>query len=59
VGLELTAISAFRRYISQEVGATAIEYAFIAGLISIAAVAGFTTIGTNVSTIFSDVAAGF
>jgi pilus assembly protein Flp/PilA len=55
----LTAISAFRRYIWQEAGATAIEYAFVAGLISIAAVVGFTTIGTNVSTIFSNVASGF
>jgi pilus assembly protein Flp/PilA len=42
-----------------EAGATAIEYAFIAGIISIAAVAGFTTIGTNVNSIFSNVASGF
>jgi pilus assembly protein Flp/PilA len=42
-----------------EAGVTALEYAFIAGIISIAAVVGFTTIGTNLSTIFSHVAAGF
>ena len=45
-----------RRY---QGGATAIEYAFVAGLISIAAVVGFTTIGTNLSTIFNHVASGF
>ena len=39
-----------------EAGATAIEYAFIAGLISIAAVAVFNTIGTNLTTVFTSVA---
>lgn len=47
------------RAIAAERGATAIEYAFIAGLISIAAVVGFTTIGMNLSSIFSNVAASF
>jgi len=39
-----------------EGGATAIEYAFIAGLISIAAVAAFNTIGANLNSVFSAVA---
>ena len=39
-----------------EGGATAIEYAFIAGLISIAAVAAFNTIGANLNAVFSTVA---
>jgi pilus assembly protein Flp/PilA len=51
--------SVFIRSILHEAGATAIEYAFVAGLISIAAVVGFTTIGTNVSAIFSNVAGSF
>jgi pilus assembly protein Flp/PilA len=37
-------------------GATAIEYAFIASLISIAIYAAASTIGTNLSTVFSTVA---
>ena len=36
-------------------GATAIEYALIAGLISIAIVTGVTTIGTKLSTLFASV----
>jgi pilus assembly protein Flp/PilA len=40
-------------------GATAIEYAFIAGLISIAAVAAFNTIGTSLTGIFNTVASSF
>jgi pilus assembly protein Flp/PilA len=47
------------RAIRHEAGATAIEYAFIAGIISIAAVVAFTTIGTNLSTIFGNVASSF
>jgi len=37
----------------RERGATAIEYAFIASLVSIAAYAGFGSIGHNLSSIFS------
>ena len=48
--------SHFLRSRKCEAGATAIEYAFIAGLISIAAVAAFNTIGTNVSSTFGTVA---
>jgi pilus assembly protein Flp/PilA len=40
-------------------GATAIEYALIAGLISMAAVAAFSTIGTDLSSTFNTVAASF
>jgi pilus assembly protein Flp/PilA len=40
-------------------GATAIEYAMIAGLISIVIVGGVTAIGTRLSSNFSDVLAGF
>jgi pilus assembly protein Flp/PilA len=37
-------------------GVTAIEYALIAGLIAIAAIAAFTAVGTDLSDTFSSVA---
>ena len=55
----MTTVCAFIRCITHEAGATAIEYAFIAGLISIAGVVAFNTIGTNLTSVFSTVAASF
>ena len=40
-------------------GATSIEYAMIASLISIVIVLGVTTIGTKLANFFASVAAGF
>jgi pilus assembly protein Flp/PilA len=37
-------------------GATAIEYGLIAALIAVAAIAAFTAVGTNLSSIFHTVA---
>lgn len=45
-----------RRFLSNERAATAIEYAFIAGLISVAIVLGATAIGTTLSSKFNAVA---
>jgi pilus assembly protein Flp/PilA len=42
--------------IRDESGVTAIEYALIAALIAVAAIAAFTLVGTNLSTTFSYVA---
>ena len=42
--------------IKDESGVTAIEYALIAALIAVAAIAAFTLVGTNLSTTFSYVA---
>ena len=42
--------------IRDESGVTAIEYALIAALIAVAAIAAFTLVGTNLSTTFSTVA---
>ena len=50
------ALLALIRSLKPEAGATAIEYAFIAGLISIAAIVAFNTIGTNLSSTFGTVA---
>jgi pilus assembly protein Flp/PilA len=46
-----------RRLIENEDGVTAIEYGLIAALIAIAAVVIMATLGTNLSTVFSEVAA--
>jgi pilus assembly protein Flp/PilA len=43
--------------VKRESGVTAIEYALIAALVAVAAIASFVLIGTYVSTTFSTVAA--
>lgn len=45
------------KFIKSEDGATAIEYALIATLISVAIIGGATAVGTNVGTGLNDVAA--
>jgi pilus assembly protein Flp/PilA len=42
--------------IRDESGVTAIEYALIAALIAVAAIAAFTLVGTNLSQTFSTIA---
>jgi pilus assembly protein Flp/PilA len=42
--------------VKDESGVTAIEYALIAALIAVAAIAAFTLVGTNLSSTFSYVA---
>ena len=44
-------------FLKDESGVTAIEYALIAALIAVAAIAAFTLVGTNLSTTFSTIAA--
>jgi pilus assembly protein Flp/PilA len=44
------------RLLKKNSGATAIEYALIATLVSVAAVVAMTTIGTDLSATFNDVA---
>lgn len=46
----------FTNLIKDESGVTAIEYALIAALIAVAAIAAFTLVGTNLSSTFSYVA---
>ena len=45
-------LQAMRKYVANVDGATAIEYALIAGLISIVIVLGVTAIGTTISNAF-------
>ncbi|TMJ46696.1 MAG: Flp family type IVb pilin [Alphaproteobacteria bacterium] len=47
----------FTKLIKDESGVTAIEYGLIAALIAVAAVTVMGTVGTNLSTTFSKVAA--
>jgi pilus assembly protein Flp/PilA len=46
-------------FLDDRSGATAIEYGMIAGFISIAIIAGATTLGTKLAGIFNAVGAGF
>jgi pilus assembly protein Flp/PilA len=43
----------FARFVKDESGATAIEYGLIAALISVAIIAGATTLGQNISARFT------
>lgn len=43
----------FARFVKDESGATAIEYGLIAALISVAIIAGATTLGNTLSGVFN------
>ena len=47
----------FKRFQKDGSGATAIEYALIAGLVAVAIIAGLSTLGTNLNTTINNVAA--
>jgi pilus assembly protein Flp/PilA len=49
-------LSIFRRLMKSEKGATAIEYALIASLIAVAAIAAMTQVGGAISTRLTNVA---
>jgi pilus assembly protein Flp/PilA len=51
--------SALAKFAKEESGATAIEYALIASIISLAIIAGLTGVRTSVKTSFSSVVTGF
>ena len=44
-----------RNFFSDESGVTAIEYALIASLIAVAIIGVVTTVGTNISTVFTEI----
>ena len=46
------------RFLNDDSGATAIEYAIIAGTLSIAIVTAVTTLGSTLNTTFTSVATG-
>lgn len=45
-----------QRFLQDRLGVTAVEYALIAALIAVAAIAAFTLVGTRLSTTFSTIA---
>lgn len=47
----------FRALFNDESGATAIEYGLIAGLVSVVIIAALTTLGSNLTNVFTTVAA--
>ena len=47
----------FNRFVNEEAGQDLIEYALLAGLISLVCVLAITAAGTKVSTLFSNVSA--
>jgi pilus assembly protein Flp/PilA len=44
-----------RNFINDESGADLIEYALLAGLVALAAVAALTTVGTNVAGLYTKI----
>jgi pilus assembly protein Flp/PilA len=44
-----------KRFVSDESGATAIEYGLIAALIAVAIIGAATTVGTNLGTTFTTI----
>ena len=52
----MRSLLSLRRLIENDEGVTAIEYGLIAALIAVAAVVVMGTVGTNLSTVFSEVA---
>lgn len=46
----------FARFVKDESGATAIEYGLIAALVAVVCITALTTLGTKLSTTFSNVA---
>ncbi|MAW99313.1 MAG: Flp family type IVb pilin [Sphingomonas sp.] len=49
---------AIRKFLKNSKGATAIEYGLIAALIAVAAITAMKTLGTNLSSTFTDVSGG-
>jgi pilus assembly protein Flp/PilA len=49
-------MSALPALLKNQLGVTAVEYALIAALIAVAAIAAFTLVGTRLSTTFSTIA---
>jgi pilus assembly protein Flp/PilA len=47
--------SLLRKFVRDESGATAIEYGLIASLIAVVIITAVKTVGTNLSTVFSEV----
>lgn len=49
------AMSRLTKFIQDQIGATAIEYALVASLIAVAAVGAFQTLGSNIKSMYENV----
>jgi pilus assembly protein Flp/PilA len=49
-------IQSIKKFVANESGATAIEYALIASLIAVAIIGTVTTVGVNITSVFNEVA---
>ena len=49
-------LTTVKKFCTDESGATAIEYGLIAALVSVAAIAALTALGTSLNTLFQGVA---
>ncbi len=49
-------LTTLTKLLKDDNGATAIEYGFIAALIAVAAIAAFQLVGTNLSSVFNNIA---
>jgi pilus assembly protein Flp/PilA len=59
VKVNIMTVSLLKRFLNDEVGATSIEYALIAGLIALAIIASLTLISSSLQGKFTSVAAAF
>ncbi|WGK61775.1 Flp family type IVb pilin [Halopseudomonas sp. SMJS2] len=50
-------MESLRSFIKREDGASAIEYALIAGLIAVAIITAVTLVGTDITAVFNNIAA--
>jgi pilus assembly protein Flp/PilA len=48
-------IAMFKKFVSNQNGATAIEYGLIAALIAVVIITGITAVGTQLSTTFTNI----
>ncbi len=48
-------LKAAKRFVRDESGATAIEYALIASLIAVVIIGAVTTVGNKISTVFTEI----
>lgn len=48
-------MSRLTKFIQDQIGATAIEYALVASLIAVAAVGAFQTLGSNIKSMYENV----
>ncbi len=49
-------VRSFKRFLTEDSGATAIEYGLIAALVAVVLIAGLSTLGTSINGVMTNVA---